>query len=160
MRVLVGVVRAGRGLGQRAARATAASTTAAARPITRSRRAWRATRLILEFLMCASLPSTMWMPTDRTDARERVAKRSLNVGVAVRRGRTLVTSWAWPAGALPRLQQARKLAQPVRAGRLFARARARSPSACSNAGSMASRSPCSSPWDFATVRHRATARVT
>jgi hypothetical protein len=40
--------------------------------------------------MCAFLPSTMPMPTDRTDARERVAKRSLNVGAAVPHGRTPV----------------------------------------------------------------------
>jgi hypothetical protein len=54
----------------------------------------------------------------------------------------------------------RKRVQLERAGRTFVRARARSPSACSNAGSMASRSCCVSPWDLATVRHRVTARVT
>lgn len=123
---------------------------------------------LLHFLMrvirgrpAVAIKSARPSTTPASEPKRRVAACEPNGAVADIRVKLNAVPARDPDQQRPtRHQQARKLAQPERAGRLFVRARARSSSACSNAGSMASRSRCSSPWDFATMRHRAAARVT
>ncbi len=73
------------------------------------------------------------------------------IRLADRIGRTAIAAWTLAE---------RELGQQLYRAAFLVRSWARSLSACSNAGSMASRSCCVSPWDFATMRQRAAARAT